>query len=85
MMTGGYFVALLTATTRALTWVFLASLPMFVGAAQSTAPRHQPVASAPSPELDPSTVVRTQVEALRTNSLLNEGIDQATRTWKSCR
>jgi hypothetical protein len=48
---------------------------MFVGAAQSTAPRHQPVASAPSPELDPSTVVRIQVEALRTNSLLNEGIE----------
>ena len=61
-------------TAQAFPALLLAIVPLLVAAALSTAPDSQPKVPAPSPELDPSEVVRIQVEALRSNSLLNEGI-----------
>jgi len=55
------------------TALVMAIVQLVVVAALSKAPDHQP--SAPSPELDPSEVMRIQVEALRNDSLLNEGIE----------
>jgi len=52
----------------------LAGLSLAILATLSTAASSQPLDHMPSPELDPSAVVRIQVEALRNNSQLNEGI-----------
>ena len=52
----------------------LAGLSLAILATLSTAASPQPLDHMPSPELDPSAVVRIQVEALRNNSQLNEGI-----------
>ncbi len=55
--------------------LFLGIVPMVVYAALSTQPIIQSDGSTPSPELKPSEVVRIQVDALRTNSPSNKGIE----------
>jgi hypothetical protein len=62
------------ATTKGFVATFLTTFPLVVAATVSTAPAWQSGNRAPSPGLAPSAVVRIQVEALRNNSLLNEGI-----------
>jgi len=74
-MTHRHFVLAIKVTAQAFVTLILATVPLIVAAALSTAPSPQPRAPAPSPELDPSEVVRIQVEALRSNSHLNEGIE----------
>jgi hypothetical protein len=54
-----------------LTLVFVVTFPLAVAASTSG---HQVISPEPSPVLDPAEVVRIQVEALRNNSSLNEGI-----------
>lgn len=73
-MTQRYLVLARIAAAKAFLALFLATVPLVVAATLTTAPALQPGDHAPSPGLDPSTVVRIQVEALRNNSLLNEGI-----------
>ncbi len=53
----------------------LAAVPLLLSAAVSPRPTDEAKVAAPSPELDPSEVIRIQVEALRNNSLLDEGIE----------
>ena len=64
---------LLTIITRPgyFTTVFLVTFPLAVAASTSN---HKIISPEPSPDLDPAEVVRIQVEALRNNSPLNEGI-----------
>lgn len=70
-----YLVSVLITTAKVYVSLFLASVPLVVAAALSTAPAHPPEDPAPSPGLGPSEVVRIQVEALRNNSPLDEGIE----------
>lgn len=69
-----YLDSTLIATARLCAALFLAAFSLGTAAAVSTEPAHPANTSTPSPSLDPSEVVRIQVEALRNNSLLNEGI-----------
>ena len=55
--------------------LLLATVPLLVAAAVSPQPTDEPKVAGPAPGLDPSEVVRIQVEALRNNSLLDEGIE----------
>ena len=55
--------------------LLLAAVPLLVSAAVSPQPTEQAKVAAPAPGLDPAEVVRIQVEALRNNSLLDEGIE----------
>lgn len=64
-----------TASVKWAAAMLTATLPYVVVAALSTTPIPRPPVTAPSPALDPSDVVRIQVEALRTNNLKNEGIE----------
>jgi hypothetical protein len=70
-----YIVSALIASAKGFTSLWLVAVPFVVTAALSTAPSPQATTPAPSPELDPSEVVRIQVEALRNNSVFNEGIE----------
>jgi hypothetical protein len=74
-MTHQHFVLALRATTQGFVALILIMVPLLVVAALSTGPDLQPRAPVPSPALDPVQVVRIQVEALRHNSPLNEGIE----------
>lgn len=73
-MINRYLVFALITTTKGFVAMFMATVPLVVAATVSTAPASQSGDHAPSPGLDPSAVVHIQVEALRNNSLLNEGI-----------
>ena len=55
--------------------VFLAVVPLILRAASPLEPTYQTPNPVPSPELAPSEVVRIQVEALRENGPLNDGIE----------
>jgi hypothetical protein len=50
-------------------------LPFALAASVTAPPDNQTATPEPSPELDPAEVVRIQVEALRNNGPLNEGIE----------
>lgn len=64
------------AALTVLTLLFLALAPLVLAAAVSPQPTTPGLKKpTPSPELEPSAVVRIQVEALRSNSYLNEGIE----------
>ena len=57
------------------TWaLFLAAIPFAIEAGAASSPTSEWERRVPSPSLDPAVVIRIQVEALRANSLLNEGI-----------
>ncbi len=60
---------------KALILCVLTAMPMVSIAALPDELQFQPNDPAPSPELEVSEVVRIQVEALRDNTLLNEGIE----------
>ena len=55
--------------------LFLATVPLAVTGALSPEPGSKSADPVPSPELEPAEVVRIQVEALRKNSLSNDGIE----------
>ncbi len=61
--------------TKGFFALFLIAVPLFVAAAVSTSGPAGNGDPRPSPALDPGEVVRIQIAALRTNSLLNEGIE----------
>ncbi len=63
------------ATARAACLLLLTAVPMVVVAALPTEPSAIPDGPVPSPELEPSEVVRVQVDALRSNTSLNRGIE----------
>ncbi len=63
------------AIARAACLFLLAAMPMVVVAALPTEPSAKPNGPVPSPELEPSEVVRIQVDALRSNTSLNRGIE----------
>ena len=74
-MTQPYLVSALIRTAIGMVLLLLATVPQVVTAALPNEPLLRPDDPAPSPKLGPSEVVRIQVEALRKNSLLNEGIE----------
>ena len=65
----------LIAKARKTVTLVLAVVPVVVAAALPPESIPKPDGPAPSPELEPSDVVRIQVEALRKNSVLNKGIE----------
>jgi hypothetical protein len=65
----------LAAMATGVAALLLATVPLLVAAAVSPQPTDEPEVAGPAPGLDPSEVVRIQVEALRNNSLLDEGIE----------
>ena len=69
------FLSSLIARIRRFVLVCLAMVPPGVAAALSPQPVPQREGLVPSPELTPAEVVRIQVEALRKNSLSNDGIE----------
>jgi hypothetical protein len=54
--------------------LLLAALALAIDAAAASSPTSEWERRVPSPSLDPAAVIRIQVEALRANGLLNEGI-----------
>ncbi len=60
---------------KGLLALLLIAIPLFVAAAVSTSRPPGIGDPRPSPALDPGEVVRIQIAALQTNSLLNEGIE----------
>ena len=74
-MTHRNIVLALRVTAQAFLALALVIVPLVAVATLATGPDLQPKAPVPSAELDPSQVVRIQVEALRHNSPLNEGIE----------
>ncbi len=74
-MTQPHFVSLLVARKRQFALLFLMMVPLGVSGALSSEPVPQQTYSVPSPALDPAEVVRIQVEALRKNSISNEGLE----------
>ncbi len=74
-MTHPTFLSSLIARTRGFVLICLAMVPPGVAAALSPQPVPQRDGPVPSPELAPAEVVRIQVEALRNNTLSNDGIE----------
>ncbi len=74
-MTQSYLVWALNQAAKGFVLLFLATVPQVVPAALPNEPLLRANDPVPSPKLGPSEVVRIQVEALRKNSLLNEGIE----------
>jgi hypothetical protein len=70
-----YFVSAPEAIATGFAALVLAAVPLLVSAAVSPQPTDEPKVTAPAPGLNPSAVVRIQVEALRNKSLLDEGIE----------
>ncbi len=70
-----YSVSALQTTVTAWVTLVLAALPLLGSATLSPRSTDEVKVVAPSPDLNPSEVIRIQVEALRNNSLLDEGIE----------
>lgn len=68
-------IARVFAVSAGLVAVLAATVPIISIAALSSPPTAASVGLMPSPQLEPSDVVRIQVEALRENTPLNEGIE----------
>ncbi len=54
--------------------LLLAAIPLAIDATAAIDPTSEWQRRVPSPSLDPAVVIRVQIEALRTNSMLDEGI-----------
>jgi hypothetical protein len=74
-----YYVSARETVATGFAALLLGAVPLLVSAAVSPQPTDEPKVAGPAPGLDPSEVVRIQVEALRNNSLLDEGIEMTYR------
>ncbi len=68
-------VSSLTPKAKGLILLFLATVPLAATGALAPESGSRSFDPAPSPELEPAEVVRIQVEALRKNTLSNDGIE----------